>query len=278
MDRRSLLAGRFIPRQPATTPFLVTTGLEPYPGPWEFAQAAHLLRRTTFAPTKAMLSAAVNQGLDATILQLFSPLPLPEPPIYFDTGDEPLIPPGAPWIDDPYSSEADLVQPRRRSLQSWTMQLIWQEGISIRENLCLFWHNHFAVDNNVEDPRLHYRYITTIRTQAWGNFRQLVKDITIDPCMLRFLNGNQNDEQSPNENYARELLELYTVGKGAAAGPGDYTTFTEQDVAAMARVLTGWVDTGYLTEDPAEAIGATFVPERHDPGPSSFRPASTRRC
>ncbi|PSR15251.1 MAG: hypothetical protein DA408_02195 [Bacteroidetes bacterium] len=272
MDRRSLLAGRFIPRQPATTPFLVTTGLEPYPGPWEFAQAAHLLRRTTFAPTKAMLSAAVNQGLDATILQLFSPLPLPEPPIYFDTGDEPLIPPGAPWIDDPYSSEADLVQPRRRSLQSWTMQLIWQEGISIRENLCLFWHNHFAVDNNVEDPRLHYRYITTIRTQAWGNFRQLVKDITIDPCMLRFLNGNQNDEQSPNENYARELLELYTVGKGAAAGPGDYTTFTEQDVAAMARVLTGWVDTGYLTEDPAEAIGATFVPERHDPGAKQLSP------
>jgi uncharacterized protein (DUF1800 family) len=268
MDRTTALAGRRGRQQHSTinTFFAVTTDLEPYAGVWEQAQAAHLLRRTTFGPTKTSIQQALDQGLDATILQLFTDLPLPEPPRYYDTeeGDDPNVLPEESWVDTPLPEEGNVLPNRTRSLQAWTMGLLLNEDISIREQLCLFWHNHFAINNSVSDARFWYRYITTIRGQAWGNFRQLCKDITIDPCMLRFLNGNQNEAGSPNENYARELLELYTVGKGLFAGPGDYTTFTEQDVEAMARVLTGWTDTGYQTTDPEEELSAVFQPELHD--------------
>lgn len=274
MDRTTALAGRRGRQLYATinTFTTVTTDLEPYAGVWEQAQAAHLLRRTTFGPTKTAIQQALNQGLDATILQLFTDLPLPEPPRYYDTeeGDDPNVLPEESWVDVPLPEEGDVLPNRTRSLQAWTMGLLLNEDISIREQLCLFWHNHFAINNSVNDPRFWYRYITTIRSQAWGNFRQLCKDITIDPCMLRFLNGNQNEAGSPNENYARELLELYTVGKGPFAGPGDYTTFTEQDVAAMARVLTGWTDTGYQTTDPEEELTAIFQPELHDALPKQL--------
>jgi uncharacterized protein (DUF1800 family) len=91
-----------------------------------------------------------------------------------------------------------------------------------------------------------------------------VKDITIDPAILRYLNGNQNTKVAPNENYARELLELFTIGKGPQVGPGDYTNYTEQDVAEIAKVLTGWVDVGYFSINPAVTVGSAFVPNRHD--------------
>ncbi len=269
MDRRTALAGLMGSRRQHTIKTALLPppeDLSPYTGPWGQAHAAHLLRRATFGPSKEQIVQATEQGLDATITQLFEELPLPEPPVYYDTeeGDDPLAALGESWIDAPLPEEVDTINNRRRSIRAWTVQQMLQEGISIRETLSLFWHNHFAINQVVDDPRYWYRYITTIRGHAWGNFRQLVKDITIDPCMLRFLNGNQNEAGSPNENYARELLELYTVGKGPSAGPGDYTTFTEQDVQEMARILTGWRDSGYKTRDPEELLETYFDPERHD--------------
>jgi uncharacterized protein (DUF1800 family) len=138
-----------------------------------------------------------------------------------------------------------------------------EEGISIREKLTLFWHNHFAVAN-INDPKFFYQHISLLRTHAWGNFKDLVKAVTIDPAMLRFLNGNQNTKESPNENFARELLELFTIGKGPLAGPGDYTNYTEDDVRAVAKALTGWRDTGYLNPIPGIAVGSFYRPFRHD--------------
>ncbi|MBK7408350.1 MAG: DUF1800 domain-containing protein [Saprospirales bacterium] len=139
------------------------------------------------------------------------------------------------------------------------------EGMSIREKMTIFWHNHFVVAlAAVGDPKFIYHYINTLRAGALGNFRQLVKDITIDPAMLRYLNGSQNTKVAPNENYARELLELFTIGKGEQVGPGDYTNYTEQDVTEIAKVLTGWVDTGYLTNDPGTQVGSVFLPNRHE--------------
>ena len=269
MDRRAALVGLFGSRQQRTikTSMLPPPdGLAPYTGPWGPEQAAHLLRRATFGPTKDEIQQVITQGLEATIQQLFTELPLPQPPVYYDTEeeDDPNVPLGESWVDTPLPEEGDPIGNRRRSIRSWTVLQMLEEGVSVRETLTLFWHNHFAISNVVDDPRFWYRYISTIRTHAWGNFRQLVKDITIDPCMLRFLNGNQNEAGSPNENYARELLELYTVGKGPSAGPGDYTTFTEQDVQEMARILTGWVDSGYKTTDPEDELRSYFDPEVHD--------------
>lgn len=242
------------------------SGLAPYTGPWTRAQAAHLLRRTTFGPTKAMIDAAVQAGLNATLTQLLADQPMPAPPVNHNNANDPNVAIGETWINAPYVSGVNLTGYRNQSLRAWTFGLIVNEGLSIREKMTLFWHNHFAVDNTINDPKFLYRHITLLRSSALGNFRQLVKDVTIDPAMLRFLNGNQNTRNAPNENYARELMELFTLGKGPLAGPGDYTHYTETDVIQMARVLTGWRDTGYNTTNASVQVGATFLANQHDIG------------
>ncbi len=261
MDRRTTLAALF------GKPFAGGTGnLMPYRDSWTCELAAHLLRRTTFGPSYEQIKYVTGLGLDATVDLLFQDLPLPNPPInYYD--NDPIVPVGKTWINSLYhdSNKKSIIDTRHKSLKGWTMSLIIDEGISIREKLTLFWHNHFAV-GNIEDPRFSYQYITSIRSQAWGNFRELVKTITIDPAMLRFLNGYQNTATAPNENYARELLELFTIGKGSLVGPGDYTNYTEEDVVQIARVLTGWKVSGYLTTSKREKIGASYHSNFHDKG------------
>lgn len=266
MDRRATIQALLgkVP-SPALQP---NSGLEPYTGPWTKVEAAHLMRRATFGPSKNTIESAVELGIQGCIEQLFAEQPLPEPPVYYDFEEDPLVPLGESWINAPTTAGLNgQTGARRRSLGAWQMELIYREEVSLVEKLTLFWHNHFAVNRNgVNDPRFFYQYITTIRSQVWGNFRQLVKDITIDPTMLRFLNGRQNTAGSPNENYARELLELFTIGKGPLAGPGDYTHYTETDVMEMARVLTGWRDQGHNSSNPDVNVGAYFTPSRHDTG------------
>lgn len=270
MDRRATLTTLMgkRPKEASPAPMMPPGGnatLTPYSGAWGYTQAAHLLRRAMFGPTYAQIKDYATKGLDATINQLFKELPLPEPPVNYNFEDDPNVPIGETWVDAPYSQSTNYRAYRNQSLRAWTMSLILTEGVSLREKMTLFWHNHFAVNTGgINDPKYFYKYITTLRTNVWGNFRDLVKAITIDPTMLRFLNGNQNTKRAPNENYARELMELFTLGKGALAGPGDYTTFTEQDVLEMAKVLTGWRDRGYNALNASVPIEAYFQPNQHD--------------
>lgn len=268
MDRRatlSVLLGRSAVDTRAAAPRSVQSGLTPYAGPWGYEQAAHLLRRATFGPSHAQIQAVAEQGLAAALAQLFAEQPPPAPPLNPSNENDPFVPVGETWVDAPYSAEVNLRGYRNQSLRHWTMQVIFQEGISVREQLTLFWHNHFGVAN-VNDPKFRYRHAVLLRDYAWGNFRELVKAVTIDPSMLRFLNGNQNTRNAPNENYARELLELFTIGKGPQVGPGDYTHYTEGDIQEMARVLTGWRDRGFNSNNPDIAIEAQYVNNRHDLG------------
>jgi uncharacterized protein (DUF1800 family) len=270
MDRRATLhtlLGKKSDRSTTWKPLVpFGSGLEPYTGPWEYEQAAHLLRRTMFGPRHQEIKIAAAAGLQTTVNQLFTELALPDPPINYNFENDPNVPIGATWVNAPYTAGVNAIRNYRNlSLRVWTAEQLLFEGVSIREKLTLFWHNHFGV-SNIGDPKFWYQHITTLRANAWGNFRDLVKAITIDPAMLRFLNGNQSTRTAPNENYARELMELFTLGKGQAAGPGDYTTFTEQDVAAMARVLTGWRDRGYNTNNPDVAVESYFQANRHDTG------------
>ena len=128
--------------------------------------------------------------------------------------------------------------------------------------MTLFWHNHF-VTADIEDPRFVYNYSNRLRENALGNFSDFVKEIIIDPSMLRYLNGNQNIASSPNENFARELLELFTIGKGDLVAPGDYTHYTEDDIQAIAKSLTGWRDVGYFAWDATQP-GSVFDSINHD--------------
>ena len=240
-------------------------GLEPYTGAWGKEQATHLLRRSMFGPNLDQIQAAVDNGLDDTVTQLTTPLQMPDPPVNYNFEDDPNVPIGATWIEAPYSQTINLKGYRRRSLLAWTYGLMLNEGVSLREKMTLFWHNHFVVQrSNVNDPKLNYIYINTLRQNALGNFKELAKKMTIDPSMLMYLNGNQNTSVAPNENYSRELLELFTIGKGPLAGPGDYTNYTEDDVVAMAKVLTGWRVRGFNTNNPMVSVESYFSIGRHD--------------
>lgn len=268
MDRRATLATLMGKRQAEASPLplpIVNSGLEPYSGPWAYEQAAHLLRRAMFGPSYAQIKNAVNLGLEATLEQLFADIPQPEPPLNHSYENDPNVPVGSPWADAPYSESANFRPYRSQSLRAWSILQLFSEGVSIREKLTLFWHNHFAI-SNINDPKFVYHHISLLRSYAWGNFRELIKAVTIDPAMLRFLNGNQNTKNAPNENYARELLELFTIGKGPLVAPGDYTNYTEADISAMAKVLTGWRDTGFNAVNPDIPVGSFFQANRHDTG------------
>ncbi len=217
-------------------------GLSPFSGTWNYSTAAHLLRRAMFGPSHAQIQQAVQDGLDKTLDKLMTPSPKPaDPVLYSNTPDDPDLNLGDSWVKGKlHPSVQGLVNLKENSLYSWLMQQIYSEGVSLTEKMILFWHNHFVV-SDVFDPRYNYDYISLLREYALGNFKELTKKLTIDKAMLLYLNGAQNNRRAPNENYARELMELFVLGKGELAGPGDYTTFTEQDVLALAKALTGWV-------------------------------------
>lgn len=245
------------------SPTTTVNTLMPYEGVWTSAEANHLLRRTTFGCDAEQVKEVVGLGLSGSLDLLFSDQPLPDPPLNYSYPDDPYVAIGETWVDAPYANRQQIRSYRNRSLMGWQVLSILEEGISIREKLTLFWNNHFSVAN-VNEAKYVYRYISLLRTNAWGNARELIKSIIIDPAMLRFLNGTQNAAGSPNENFARELLELYTIGKGPLAGPGDYTNYTEDDVREIARALTGWRDVGYFSASEEVSIGAIFRPGRHD--------------
>ena len=239
----------------------VTGAFIAYSGTWGFEQAAHLLRRTTFGPTFAEINQSVADGLDETINLLFQDQPLPDPPIIYNFQNDPLVAQGETWINDMETPDINgLRGARRRSMRAWTYMNMLHEGVNIREKMTLFWHNHFVVAST-NDPRFVFTYINFLRENALGNFKELVEGITIDPSMLQYLNGTQNSKNAPNENFSRELLELFTIGKGPAAGPGDYTNYTENDVVELAKALTGW---RFFDVDNPTLVQSAFIPNRHD--------------
>ena len=132
---------------------------------------------------------------------------------------------------------------------------------SIREKMVLFYSNHFVIEFDMVTVSTYvYRYNELLRANALGNFKTLTREITINSAMLKYLNGDKNTNTAPNENYGRELQELFTVGKDATGLP----PYTEDDVQAAARVLTGWKNdlVGGLTS--ANGFNSYFEPTKHD--------------
>jgi uncharacterized protein (DUF1800 family) len=241
----------------------VSLSMNPYTGAWTKAEAAHLLRRSMFGATFPQIQSAVTNGMNATVSSLLT-IPALTPPLAYDP-DEAVAPIGSTWVNSPYNSGAN-TQPtenaRYKSLAAWTMENMNSSAMSISAKMNLFWQNHFAVEG-VFDSRATYNYLTILKTNALGSFKQMVKDVTIDPAMLLFLNGASNNVYSPNENFSRELLELYTLGKGPQIGPGDYSTYTEDDVAAGAKIFTGYLIDG-LRSDTLGSPVSIFFSSFHD--------------
>lgn len=237
INRRSFLS-RFAPlraKNEVAQQQQSSSTLAPYTGAFGTPQITHLLRRTMFGISKADLQTLQGMTLDQAVnLLLTVPTSSPAPPINHYSTTDPDVPLGQTWINAPFNSVFE--GQRRNSTKLWWMNLMRTPATpSIFEKMVLFWHNHLATESDVVGSALLlYNHLLTLRQHSLGNFKQMVHDVTIDPAMLRYLNGVQNTKNNPDENYARELQELFTVGKGTDSH------YTEEDVQAAAKVLTGY--------------------------------------
>ncbi len=211
------------------------SGLATYTGSWGRPEAIHLLKRTNFGARIADVNQLSGMTMsNAVDMVLNIDYTAPSPPInnYNGSNNDPNVLPGETWVND---FNGLLNGSRRASFKRWWAGLMINQDITIKEKMTLFWHNHFATESVVYGwANYAYRQNELFRSNSGKNYRTLVKDISIDPAMLIYLNGNRNTKAAPDENYARELMELFTLGKGPNS------KYTEHDVIEAAKVLTGF--------------------------------------
>lgn len=142
---------------------------------------------------------------------------------------------------------------RRYVLSWWSDEAMRDPGIV--HKMVIFWHQYMAVTNQASGSKNFFDYLALLRWGALGNFKKLATKMVMDNVMLIYLNNHQNTKNNPNENFAREFLELFTIGKGPQVGPGDYTNYTEDDIVQAAKVFTGFrVSNGRTVIDPETGI------------------------
>src|SRR5690606_13117234 len=122
---------------------------------------------------------AVSEGLEATLDRLLADQPAPALPINYDNNNDPNVPIGESWV---YAPIVPALNYSQRSLRAWQVGLFLNEGVSLREKMVLFWHNHFVVAD-APHAKFLYQYVELLRNQALGNFRQLAKDVTVNSMM-----------------------------------------------------------------------------------------------
>ncbi|TCP55370.1 uncharacterized protein (DUF1800 family) [Tumebacillus sp. BK434] len=196
----------------------------------EEAKIAHLLRRTGYAfqtpPVKSGQVAAVVESILNTTLEA------PKPPM------------SMVWE-----------RTEMQELTLWWLLQMMKSKHPLQERMTLFWHGHFTSGiQKVKRPDFMARQNVLLRRHALGNFRKMICDVAIDPAMMIWLDNNANIKAAPNENFSRELMELFTLGVG---------NYTESDVQEAARALTGW---RLNRKDPIGPQTVTFSPINHDDG------------
>ena len=240
-----------------TRKFMATPSLSPYSGPWNKTVVRHLLRRTLFGTKRSDITFFQSLGLTASINQLLDDTTaLPSPPVKEYNSSAAAVPDtvvaaGQTWVNN-INNDGTVAALRRASFKKWWVGNMIQQERTLREKMTLFWHNHFSTESNdVGNAHYVYKHHDLLRTQAMGNIKQLVRAITLDPAMLVYLNGQNNNRTAPDENYAREIQELFVIGKGPGAN------FTEEDVKMAAKLLTGW-------RNNSTTVSSYFDSTRHD--------------
>lgn len=250
--------------------------LTPLPaGRWDRAKAAHLLKRAAFGGPPEQIDALAQGGLAAALASLVdgpaSPVSAPAPG-WAQPRDLVALretfraakqaAPAGPEEATRAAARKDMAQAERRmqaqhliSLGGWWVDRMRDAQDPLEEKLTLFWHGHFATSaQKVKDGYMMWRQNQTFREHARGNFGVLTKAMSRDPAMIAWLDLRESRAKHANENFARELLELFTLGEGH---------YTEKDVTEAARAFTGY------RVDPHDE-GFRFAPREHDYGPKTF--------
>src|SRR5215210_6390405 len=211
-----------------------------YRGPFGKREAERLLWRAGSGPRPGEAERLARLGLDGAVRSLTRP------------GRDRLKGPR------PHDDRGRRLAPRDRwgHDQLWWLDRMVRTTKPLHERMTLVWHDWFATSRDGVGPaRLMLRQNALFRRLGLGSFETLLLEVTRDPAMLLWLSGTDNTKDSPNENYARELMELFTLGAGRG--------YSERDVREQARALTGWRNTW------REGVGPTrfrFDRERHDLG------------
>lgn len=225
---------------------------------WGAPHIRHLLTRASFGVAVDELNALLPLTKSQIVARLLTDDPLPAPP--------------GTWITEPYDpavyrtwtqAEQQAWQRNNRlrieETRAWWVLQMAARPFNLRERMTLFWHNHFTSEFDVVQlAQWVYMQNDTLRRHALGNFRTFLKAIYKDPAMLLYLDGVRNIRTQPNENFARELFELFTLGVG---------NYTENDIKQAARAFTGWqIDTRNIgSTDPNKPV-AYLTASRHDTG------------
>lgn len=229
---------------------------------WNYETAAHLLNRAGFGGNPAQIEALRRRGLAGAVNHLlaFSNRTVPRPA---------FVKPGVEKKPDRKRFKKLSPEQRKKirkaerlknrsqlqELRVWWMQQMLAGRYPLREKLTLFWHGHFATSfRKVKSSYAMYLQNQTFRKNAAGNFENLVTAIIRDPAMLHYLDNHRNFRGKPNENMARELMELFTLGEG---------NYSEEDIRNSARALTGWS----IAKDK---VAFQFNQRRHDAGQKIF--------
>jgi uncharacterized protein (DUF1800 family) len=226
---------------------------------WDPAAAAHLLRRAGFGGTPEDAEVLEAAGLEGAVDRMLADEErgLAAPPVT-DPGED------AQRRELRKLMRSQTAEARREfgmfnramaqkfaELQSWWLDRMRAGGTGAREKLTLFWHSHFATSQTkVRFNHLMLGQNETFRRLGMGSLRDLCTAMVSDPAMLVWLDGRQSQGKAPNENFAREIMELFTLGEGH---------YTEQDIREAARCFTGWV----VRPENGDSL---FVPRRHDDG------------
>jgi uncharacterized protein (DUF1800 family) len=229
---------------------------------WDHRRATHLLNRAGFGVPGDKPNHLVSLGPEAAVCDLVDyddrPFPFPEPDFLLTGADREQMRAMRPSMTK--EERDDLRKQLRRfnrqaiaRLTAWWFDRMASTPRPLEEKLTLFWHGHFATSaQKVKSAALNYQLHSAIRRHASGNLKALTTAVGQSPAMLQYLDNARSSRKRPNENWARELMELFTMGQGE---------YTEKDIKESARAFTGWSNRGQHF---------VFNRRRHDDGVKTF--------
>lgn len=256
----------------------ILSGLSVYSGSWSDREALHLLKRTGFGFKKQDVDILVNLPFNAAIdLVLKVSNIAPNPPVNFyqnKVPDENNLPYGADWTNNAFidfEKGKDTNEARATGLASWGLGLALNQDITIREKMTLFWYHLIPIDFevvkqssnkycNTNSARICFKYMKMLRENATGNFKSIIRNMATQPAMMYYLNNQSNKKGAPDENFAREIMELFTLGKD------NTNIYAQADVVEASKVLTGWKVENLNTNTES----TNFIPNRHDESTKQF--------
>ncbi|HUH75296.1 MAG TPA: DUF1800 domain-containing protein [Chitinophagales bacterium] len=254
----------------------ISSGLSAYTGTWTDWEKMHLLKRTGFGFKRSDLQAlstyTMFQSVD--IVLTADPSNPPAPVNWYQLIDENGLAFGSDWTKNAINSidkgvATNLV--RSESLKYWMIHQALNQNISIREKMVQFWYHFIPVNFDdvylssnlycaTNSARICYDYIKMFRQNATGNFKQIIRQVATHPAMMYYLNNQANSASAPDENFAREVMELFTLGNNSG------NTYNQNDVIQAAKLLSGWRVLNLNQPNPT----TTFVSEVHDYSTKQF--------